>query len=309
MTKTAIITNYHTIGTASIIQDFKTLGWTVYAPEGDWGFKPCLGNAGLGAELISEPEFRLMCNGKNKPVVIIACKPHEAKWLEYINEYGLKYIVSTANRDAAYQAGAKVALISNKQHYDKWLHDDTPKLLYWRRPAMPNDLPPKDIKASYKQRYVVQAIQNLHHHPQYQMALDFQSLWRKAGHNCDLFGAGSPQAEIRHATIIRKRINAYFSLHFKHSDGLGNALLESMLVGTPVVISDNLRHEHPGLMYIEDGVTGFIANSAYDAVDKLCGLSLADYRVMSAKCKALVTYLLDDDARLAELDRILQHVA
>lgn len=299
--RTILIQNFHVGNTVALVRDFKSLGYRVLMPNNDWGglIGYFFSNENLEGELIGRKEFEVLPPGD----VLIGCYEQMNDFAAIARNHGDRIILHTAGNNVPYYAGLSNHLISpDIQTFNNYTADH--KMMYFYPPTIVTDYK-KDLRESFKSNIVCtyNHFYNKYWPEAFAEAVRFETLF---GGKVFFYGEqtrdGKLEMKIAQETMARSK----FTLYFKPKDCYGNAVLESMVLGTPVIaMSKYIEDKTLGMFFINSN-NSIIVNSPEEAIERVNRLTFQEYEALSNAGKAKVATMTADKFRLSQMKEVLE---
>lgn len=288
----------------ALVKDFKELGYRVVMPDSNWygELKYYFENYDyLGGEIISFEEFKTLDSSNLD--MLIACYEQEADFERIRNNYhpSARLLLHTAGNNVPYRHGVSQHLLSpDIQTFNNY--PAAHKMLYWFPPTIvvEND---KDIENSFKSNLICGYV---HFYQQYwpdswNNAKRFEQLYGKVY----LYGYENPDGAVDLKQAQEKMKESKFTLYFKEKDCYGNAVLESMMLGTPVIAMRRYVNDKTLGMFFLNDENSILVDSPEEAFEKLKNITLERYKEMCKNAVETILKLTDNEKRLQQMKEVL----
>lgn len=299
--KSILIHNFHYAGTTALVRDFIRLGYKVYSPLNDWGGKIKyyeFGKKSLdskflrGVNLITYRMFLEI-----KPThVMLACFEQYNDFGALAKEVGAKIVVSVAGNDQPVVQEADFLICPDVQTFEKYgfLYK---KMLWFHPPVITTQFSEKNIRKSYAQNKIYSYIRNYAEYWKKGYALfeEFQKGWGYV----DNFGY--PGTELSTEEVHKRMLESKFTLYLKDKDCYGQAVLESMALGTPIIANRELiAGKTLGEKFLNN-TNSILFDDVQHALNRIKTMTLDEYRQMCLNAMATVKVMTDSDLRLKKM--------
>lgn len=294
MEKSILIHNFHQAGTQALVRDFNRLGYTVYSPTDSWGDRiryyrkdahSLDSNFLDNTNLITHDQFLEI-----RPSHVVAgCFEQYDDFTKLANEVGAKIVIGVAGNDQPVIDGDYL-LSPDIMTYAKY---NIPKVLWLHEPVIP--LVEKDIEGSFNTRQANSYVSNYaEFFPSgWRYAKDFQSKWEKTS----FYGSEFLYVEDRNH-LSRLYSESFVTMYFKDMDCYGQVVLESMMLGTPVVaIRSLIAGKTLGELFLNDS-NSILGCSIDEVVSRLRTMTLDEYQRLSQNAQETIQRNTDIESRL-----------
>lgn len=299
--KTVLIQNFHPANTMALVKDFVTIGYEVVMPIDSWGgrIKYYFENGiSWGARLITYEDYMLLPPGD----VLVACFEQQDDFERIAIEHGDRILLHTAGNNVPYRHGLSQHLLSpDIQTYNNYPAQN--KMLYWFPPTI-QTTKQKDLEQSFNQGLICAYV---HYYEQYWQesfneALEFERL---RGTKVYLYGHQTRDGALLLDEAQSKMAESFFTLYFKEKDCYGNAVIESMWLGTPVIALRRFISDKTLGMFFLNDQNSILVDSPQEAIARLKTMTFEQYATMSKYAQVTVRANTDDVKRLSELKEML----
>lgn len=299
--KTILIQNFHIANTLAIIKDFKALGYRIVMPKDNWNgrLKYYFENYDyMEGDKLTYEEFMALPAGD----ILVACYEQQDDFEAIAKEHGDRLILHTAGNNVPYRHGISQHLISpDIQTYNNYPAQY--KMLYWFPPFLVVDTD-KDLDKSFESNLICGYV---HFYQQYwpdswNNAKRFEQLY---GEKVYLYGYENPDGALDLKGTQNRMKESKFTLYFKEKDCYGNAVLESMALGTPVIAMRRYIHDKTLGMFFLNDENSIIVDSPEEALQKIKLVSRAKYEEMSKNAVETIAKLTDNEKRLQQMKEVL----
>jgi len=288
-------------GTQALVRDFDRLGYKVYSPIGDWGGRisyyrkdaMCLDSNFLkDTELITYDQFVNI-----KPSHVVAgCFEQYSDFTKLADEVGAKIIIGVAGNDqpiyrADYVLSPDIITFNN--------YPTNAKLLWLHEPTIP--FVQKDIQQAYEGKQINSYVSN--YGKFFPVGFNYATQFKQSWDKCTFYGDEFEYIKDRNE-LANKYISSMFTMYFKDRDCYGQVVLESMILGTPVIAIRNLIAGKTLGTYFLNDTNAIIGGTLYEIFNRLNNLTLEEYRMLSINARDTVLNLTEPTARISKMKEI-----
>lgn len=294
MEKSILIHNFHQAGTQALVRDFNRLGYTVYSPIDNWSDRikyyrkdahSLDSNFLTNTTLITHDQFLDI-----RPSHVVAgCFEQYDDFTKLANEVGAKIVIGVAGNDQPVIDGDYL-LSPDIMTYAKY---NIPKVLWLHEPVIP--LVEKDIEGSFNTKQANSYISNYaEFFPDgWRCAKDFQSKWEKTS----FYGSEFLYVEDRNH-LSRLYSESFVTMYFKDRDCYGQVVLESMVLGTPVVaIRRLIAGKTLGELFLNDS-NAILGDNIDEIINRMSNMTYSEYEQLSVNARNTIIEKTDIESRL-----------
>ena len=292
-----LLSNWHETHGQAIVDDFKAVGWNVYAPITDWGH---IGyyqdNRRLrGAKLITLQEWIDLDNRH----IMCGCteQMHDMARLADITNSKLMYTVSKNN--AEYPHNSDFLLSPDIQTFNNYPAKYS--MLYFYEPRVLNI--PKDFRLSMGRNKIKTYIHKYSQHWKEGYA-ELEKFEKIYGKEVEIYGKDNRNGVLPLGEVHRHMSESFFTLYFKEKESYGSMAIESMMLGTPLIALKKFIYDKSISMFVDES-NSILGQTVEECVEKINNLKIQDYINLSQNAKKTAKINTDKKRRREELKRLL----
>lgn len=297
-------TNYHIAVNECMVNDLTAIGHKVIMPSVDmakdriWFFAPNDEHASNpNVEIVSYERFLSL----PPMAIIIPCCQLYHDFMKLYEERGKKdilvYLAALNNTIKIYPLDGADFVISHDIVFHRACKAKY-KILYFGRPPIliPKN---KDYEKAFREKKIKLYINNFMKDFNKEERIEaekFADYWGKV----PFFGYGNPDGWLSREDVQKQMVDSFFTLSFKRMDTWGNAVLESMLLGTPAIFLKKFIRS-TFTQYLINHDTAIIGETVEEIVDKLHKIDYYGYLNMCFEAQKQAEMFTNDQNRREKL--------
>lgn len=300
---------YHIDVNHAFLSDCRDLGIEVLMPIDNWNrisfyadsryYKDIYPNI----TLISWEEFF------NSPstMIFVPCAQHHEDFQRIYKERGEKdvLIYGSANfwSSDIYDERISDFLISHDLNFHRKSKAKY-KMLYFNHPQVQGVV--KDYKKSFEDRKISCFINDYHRAGCFEKDVVFADEFKsKFNGDVKFYGVAEPDGYLDRSTVEKIMAESMFTLSIKYADTWGNAVMNSMFVGTPSIqMTGHIGSTFEQYLINQD--TSIVGSSVDEIIEKINKITVEEYETMGEQGKLVVKAITNDDLRKNHLKWLLE---
>lgn len=303
--KQILIQNFHGSATRAIVEDFCALGYRVLMPGDDWdgkiacfmpNYEIC---ASVQVELVSEADYFSMPQGD----LLLGCIEHEKSLALIAKKHKDRIILHAPQNNVPFSLGVGDILLSPDIQTYMYL-PIAKRMLYFPRVRLSGwEEHVKPLEDAWAEKHIgiyancYQRVSKVG----YTLSQIFAERYPIV-----IYGSESKHGFLEGSAVFERMSSSWLTLHFKEKEAYGCSVLESMLLGTPVIsLRGMIWDKTLGVFLLneENAILGFSIDELWE---RLSNLAFEDYVSMSKAAQRDAKSFMADGPRLRGLETILK---
>lgn len=301
--KAVFFNGYHPAVDDCLIQDLLAIGMKIYMPSDTfgqiWFFAPNDRHKQRypEIEIINKTQFLSL-----PPMYLLSpCRQtvesYQNLWRERREVDALVYLNAQTPELGAWEKNYQFVLAQDLNYYREV--DATVKMLYLARPEVPQLQ--KDYGASFEGKEISMFCNNLRSAAYHAEVLEDLRVFRESYPQTKFFGFSGEHGNLSRQDAQTQMSRNFLTLSFKSHETWGNAVLESMLLGTPCIF---LRKFNRSIFreYLINEDTAIIGDTVNEVTQRIEKLNRNNYEIMGMEAREIAKLLTSDGPRREHLD-------
>lgn len=305
---------YHVAVDDTLIQDFGSLGCTIYMPANDFNGQIAFYRS--NQEFIKYPFVKLV-NFEELSLLDFAVLIPCAQLLDDLlkirektkPECPIILLSALSNSLSSYALHLTDYVISHDIYYHRATQAKY-KILYFSPPEMLISAE-KDIIKCFDEKQIKLYINNFPFEgfePEYLQAKAFRELWiKKTNKFIPFFGYGNENGSLDKKNVQMQMLDSMFTLVFKRRETWGQMVNESMLLGTPCIFLRQFMHSTFRFYEITED-NSIIGDDIFEIVERISRMTIEQYETLGFEAKKTALMFADSNSRRYQLNWLMNKV-